>query len=431
MDRRRVIPIFVTVFTNILGAGVILPILPIYAEGNFGASAFQATLLNAAYFAAQFLAAPWLGRLSDRVGRRPVLIFSQIGTVFSFVLFIFALPIGVALDRAGLTLGISGGLFMLYVARILDGLTGGNISTAQAYMSDISTPQTRAQALGLISAAFGLGFIFGPAFGGILAQYNLVAPFVGAAVITSLSVLLTMILLEESLPPEKREEAMAARSRRSPGREFLRNRTILLILGLSASIVLAFSALQSTFALYAQATLFSDLPDSLVARNVGGILAFVGMVSVLTQLVLIKPLVQRFGEQRLILFGQVGLFIGLLGVGLSTTPWLVTLFIAPVAFSQGINQPSLQSLITRFGTDKSRGQLLGLIQSANSLGFILGPVWAGLAFDYISPRAPYLIGAMMMFVTFGLALLLLRRDIPMAAARPGPGTPPGSEGTRP
>ena len=180
MNTRRLLPIFVIVFTNILGAGVILPILPLVAEGQFGATALQATMLASAYFAAQFIAAPWLGRLSDRYGRRPVLIVSQIGTILSFVLFSLAAPLGEVLDSAGLTLAISGGLIILYLARILDGITGGNITTAQAYITDVSTPETRAQSLGLISAAFSLGFIFGPAFGGLLAGYSLVAPFVGA-----------------------------------------------------------------------------------------------------------------------------------------------------------------------------------------------------------------------------------------------------------
>src|SRR5687768_12444029 len=162
MDRRRLFPIILIVFTNILGAGVILPILPLYAEGRFAGTILQITMLSTLFFGAQFIAAPVLGRLSDQIGRRPVLILSQVGTVISFILFIVAGPVGTQIDALGLDLRISGGMLMLYIARILDGITGGNITTAQAYVSDITPQEHRAQALGLIQAAFGVGFIFGP-----------------------------------------------------------------------------------------------------------------------------------------------------------------------------------------------------------------------------------------------------------------------------
>src|SRR5687767_4725439 len=134
MDRRRIIPIFFIIFTNMLGAGVIIPVLPLFAEGQFGATAFQASILVSAFFAAQFIASPWIGRLSDRIGRRPVLIGSQIGTVASFVIFIFAEPLGARIDALGLNLGMSGGLLVVYLGRLLDGFTFGNVTAAQAYI---------------------------------------------------------------------------------------------------------------------------------------------------------------------------------------------------------------------------------------------------------------------------------------------------------
>ncbi len=209
---RRTFPILLIVFTNILGAGVIIPILPLFAEGEFNGSILQITLLSTAYFGAQFLAAPWLGRLSDRYGRRPLLIISQAGTVVAFLLFIFARPLGAAIDSMGMGLAISGGMIMLYIARILDGITGGNLTIAQAYMSDITAQKDRAQGLGLVQAAFGMGFIFGPAFGGILSNYGVVAPFIGAALITTVTLLLTIFTLQESLPPEERFETFENRS---------------------------------------------------------------------------------------------------------------------------------------------------------------------------------------------------------------------------
>ncbi len=414
MDRKRIIPIFFIVFTNILGAGVILPILPLVAEDQYGATVFQATLLGAVYFAAQFLAAPWLGRLSDRIGRRPVLIVSQIGTALSFILFSLAGPIGNMIDGIGVEMGIGGGLFILYLARLLDGLTGGNITTAQAYITDVSTEKDRAQALGILSAAFSVGFIFGPAFGGFLAEVSLVAPFIGAAIITTVSVVLTTALLEESLPPEAR--GVVSRRQEIPLSQFLQDNTILLILTITFVVTLSFAALQSTFALYADRALFPDVANKQeVARNVGLILTGVGVVGVITQVFLIKPLVQRFGERQVVIIGQASLVFAFVGLAMATTPLLAALFIAPVAFGNGVNQPSLQSLITRFGTRQTRGRLLGLYQSANSLALILGPVWAGFVFQTVSPRAPYAMAAPMLVVAVGLSFLLRRRPIPSQA----------------
>ena len=420
MDKRRLIPIFAIVFTQIMGAGVILPILPLLAEGDFGASAFQATMLNAVFFGAQFLAAPLLGRLSDRVGRRPVLIVSQIGTVASYGLFIAAAPLGQIIDGWGLSIGMGGGLLMLYVARVLDGLTGGNITTAQAYISDISTEENRAQALGIISAAFGVGFIFGPAFGGFLAEISFVAPFIGAAVITSGSLLLTIVLLEESLPPEERSQHTEEEKRPS-SLTILRNQpTVLLIIVITLTLTMAFSALQSTFALYAERILFTETPSGSVARNVGLILAVIGFFTVLTQGFLIKPLVNNLGERKVVLVGISSVMITFIGLSIVSTPFLATVFSIPLAIGNGLNQPSLQSLITRFGSKKTQGETLGLYQSARSLALILGPIWSGYTFQEIGPRAPYIIAIPLIVVAFGLASWLLKRPIPSEQEAPAP-----------
>ncbi|MFQ5645173.1 MAG: MFS transporter, partial [Thiogranum sp.] len=393
MDR-RIIPIFFIVFTNILGAGVIIPILPLVAVDSYGASVAQATFLASTFFAAQFVAAPWLGKLSDRIGRRPVLIVSQLGTVLSFVMFSLAGPIGGTLDGLGLSLGITGGMAVLYVARLLDGLTGGNITTARAYITDVSTENDRAQALGMINAAFGLGFIFGPVFGGVLAGISLVAPFIGAAIITSGSVLLTSLMLKESLPDEKRSGDQLT-TKEVPLRHILGDSTILLVLTIAFVVTVSYSALQSTFALFAEEILYPDVTGSAqVARNVGFMFTFAGIIIVLTQAFLIKPIVARMGERRAIVLGQASLAIAFAGISFSSSPLVMTLFLAPVAFGNGINQPGLQAVITRFSSERTRGRLLGLYQSANSLALILGPVWAGYVFQAINPRAPFRISVL-------------------------------------
>lgn len=412
LKQNPILPIFLIVFTNILGAGVIIPILPLYAKGEFGATDIQATLLASAYFGAQFIAAPWLGNLSDKFGRRPVLLISQLGTVFSFILFIFAPEIGALLGGPDLAIGISGGLLIVFSARILDGITGGNITTAQAYISDISTPENRTQALGMISAAFGAGFILGPAFGGLLSDISVRAPFIGAALITTGTFILTALILDESLPPERRGKS-GSRSNRMSLVEIRQISTLPILLMFGFFIMLAFSSLQSTFSLYADAVLFSGVVDTgRVARNIGLMLAFLGVVNVITQMSLLRPLVKRFGEQTLLVIGQFTLFLAFFLLPFFPTALGTTLLMAPLAFGRGITDPSAQSLVTRFGSDENRGQLLGTYQSAVSLGTIIGPMWSGFVFQNISPRATFWVASALLVPAVILALRLRSRPIP-------------------
>ena len=424
MDYKRLYPILLIVFTNILGAGVIMPILPLFAEGQFNGTVIQITLLSSAFFAAQFLAAPVLGRLSDRFGRRPVLIVSQIGTVLAFVMFIFAIPLGQWIDSWGLTLPMTGGMFVLFAARILDGITGGNITTAQAYISDVTDSEHRAQGLGLLQAAFGLGFIFGPAFGGVLSNINPIAPFIGAALITSGTLLLTVFTLDESLPPEKRAAGLGARLRTSvPLRTLFSNKAFDLVLLIGFFGSLAFAALPAIFALYANHVLFPDLAGTgRVQLYIGLILTFYGLMQVFTQLALLRPLIKRLGERRLIILGEITLFLAMLGIVVTSRAVAVTLLLAPFAFGQGVTEPSLQSLVTRFGEESTRGQLLGLYQSSRSLALIVGPIWAGLAYANISPDAVFVIGSGIIFCALICALILLRQQIhtPLGELHPQP-----------
>lgn len=410
---RQLFPILLIIFTNILGAGVIIPILPLYAEGAFGGTVPQITLLASAFFGAQFFAAPWLGRLSDRYGRRPLLMLSQLGTVLAFVLFIFAGPLGDTVDAIGLNLPMTGGMLMLYTARILDGITGGNLTIAQAYVSDLISQEDRAQGLGLLQAAFGVGFIFGPAFGGVLSGLGQVAPFIGAAIITTGTLLLTTFTLRESLPPEERGSS-TTRGRVLPTLEVLRSQpalTLVLAVGFLAS--LAFAAVPATFALFADRVLYPGRSD--VGLQIALMLTFVGAMQVLTQLGLLRPLVKRLGERRMLLVGQTALIAAFAGIAWSNVALLTTLLLAPFAFGQGVSEPSLQSLVTRFGAARDRGQLLGFYQSARSLALIVGPIWAGVAFDAISPQAVYYISAGLVVLALRLGLSLLRAPLPESA----------------
>jgi DHA1 family tetracycline resistance protein-like MFS transporter len=409
VDIKRLYPILLIIFTNILGAGVIIPILPLYAEGEFAGSVLQITLLASAFFGTQFLAAPWLGRLSDRYGRRPVLILSQVGTVLAFILFIFAGELGELVEFLAAPLGMSGGMLMLFAARLLDGITGGNITTAQAYVSDITADSDRARGLGLLQAAFGAGFIFGPAFGGILSTYGARMPFIGATFITTLTLLLTIFTLTESLPVDERSNSpqRAGKGRGLSRSQIFAQPALVLILVMVFLSSLAFSVLPAIFALYSGQVLFAQAanPDR-VRFYIGLMLAFNGMMQVLTQLAFLRPLVARLGERRLLLIGYAAISLGLFGLAAAASAWVATLFMAPNAFGFGVSEPSAQTLLTRFGVRSVRGYLLGLYQSARSLALIIGPIWAGLIYQAISPRAVFAIsGGIMLTAVLGAAML--------------------------
>lgn len=419
MNLRTLYPILLVIFTNILGAGVILPILPLYAEGEFNGTVFQITLLATAFFGAQFLAAPWLGRLSDRIGRRPVLLLSQLGTILAFILFIFAGPLGRWLGARALSLPVTGGMAVLYLARLLDGITGGNITTAQAYVSDITDQSNRAHGLGLLQGAFGLGFVFGPAFGGILSNYGPTVPFIGATLITTLTFFLTLFTLKESLAPEDRHSATRAEQAQISWSSLFRHPALVTILGVTFFATLAFSALPAIFALYAQRVLFPpSTPSDRLQLMIGLMLTMHGMITVITQVTLLRPLVRRFGEQRLLVYGDIALLVAMLGVGASMGPLLAVVAFAPFAFGQGVSQPSLQSMMTRFGGRGTGGQLLGLYQAVRSLALIFGPVWAGFAFEGIGPRSVFYGGAGLMALATILAIALVSMRVPSQAVEP-------------
>lgn len=237
---RRLLTVLLIVFVNMLGASLILPILPLYVQRQYQMSPQTIALLVSSFFAAQFVAGPFLGQLSDRYGRIPVLIISQIGTVLSFVMLAFA-P----------------NTTWLFIARILDGITGGNIIVAQAYITDVTPREKRTESLGYIFAVFGLGFMFGPALGGVLASvYGIRVPFLLATVAAALVVVMTWRLLDETLTPEQR---IAARHRRggsiAPG-AVMRNGPLLAILAIAFVGQFSLGMLQSTFALYGEAVLF-------------------------------------------------------------------------------------------------------------------------------------------------------------------------------
>lgn len=372
-----------------IGAAMVLPILPIYASREFGMNPTSITLLNTAFFAAQFLAGPFIGRLSDRYGRVPLLLISQIGTVIAFML-----------------LGFGQAVWILFFARILDGITGGNIIVAQAYVTDITSPKQRTQALGYIFAAFGVGFIVGPAIGGILSsQFGYHTPYVVASIAASIVVLLTYFILEETVTDEVKSENKQKRGQGMTLKSAMGNYPLIGILLITFGAQLAFAMLQSTFSLFGDAVLFADNPDQ-AELGVGLLLAMVGVGQIFTQLFLIKWLVKRFGDSPIILIGGVIRSISMFVLVLIAVPISAGLTLFLFAVGTGMQMPALQSLITETVPPNQRGAVMGLYQSSVSLSIIVGSAIAGVMFE-VTPILPYVFGGVLFAIMLIPAYFLM------------------------
>lgn len=407
MDKKRITTLFLIVLADMMGGSAIIPILPVFVVGQFHASPLQAALVITVFYIAQVGASPLLGNLSDRFGRRPVLLISQAGTIISYLLIVIAVPLGVLLAHTGLQMGIAGGLIIIYLARLLDGVTGGNISVAQAYASDISTPEERTRVLGLVGGASGVGHILGPALAGLLATISLLAPFQGAAVVSGVTLLLTLLWLREPHRRAEVREKEAARPEKVPLSSLLRSRPAMLILTIVLLMGLYMAALFGILALYADRVLLPGQTETAVVRTVGLIITVIGVVTALVQVVLLKPVVRHLGERKAVLLGSVLLLVSAVGFFALPSLWAFIAFLLVFAFGTGIITPTLQSLLTRAGSEQMAGRLLGWYQSMFSLSLILGPVLSGWLFE-VAPQAVFAVSAGLMVLVLVLSIGMQR-----------------------
>jgi multidrug resistance protein len=361
MKRSPLVVIFTTVFIDLLGFGIVIPVLPFYAEGTiFNATPRTVGFLFASYSIMQLIFSPILGRLSDKYGRRPVLLVSIIGTGVGFLI-----------------LGFATTLWMLFVGRILDGITGGNISTAQAYIADITTKEDRAKGMGLLGAAFGLGFIFGPAIGGILSRWGVGVPFLFAAGLCFANALLLYFTLPETVTPDHPARVSAAGGRGlSQLIKSLTQPRLGFVLTIYFLFVVAFSIMTTSFSLY---TMFRFGYD---AQHNGYLFAYVGLLAVIIQGGLIGRLVKRFGELPLIIVGALffaGSLFAVPFVG-PASGGLLALLIGGGIFSMGnsLATPSLTSLASKSVGPGEQGGVLGATQSVGSLARAVGPALAAI-----------------------------------------------------
>lgn len=378
---RRLIAILLVIFVQIVGASMALPILPLYAQRRFDMDPQTITLLVSAFFFAQFLSGPFIGRLSDTYGRVPILIISQIGTAISFVMLGMAQSVGV-----------------LFAARILDGVTGGNIIVAQAYVTDITPPERRTQALGLTFAAFGLGFVFGPVLGGVIgAVFDEAMPFYVAAVATVATIFITWATLDETVTPELRERNRNYKKANLRPAAIRRNTALLIVLGIAFIGQFGLGIVQATFALYGEAVLFQGYDESASALGVGLLLGTVGFGQLMTQVFLLRRLLKRFDESWLVIIGATVRATSMFIFAAITSPYLGVIGSVMFATGTGLMMPPLQSLSTRTVDDELRGGVLGVYQSIVSLATIFSTALAGSLFA-ITPVTPYWFGGVLFLV---------------------------------
>jgi DHA1 family tetracycline resistance protein-like MFS transporter len=342
--------IFLTVFIDLIGFGIVIPILPLYAQ-RFGANETVIGLLLGTYSLMQFLFSPVLGKISDRVGRRPVLLVSLVATAIGFGI-----------------MGFAQTLAWLFIGRIIPGISGGNISTAQAYIADITSPEERSRAMGMIGAAFGLGFTLGPAIGGLLSHYSIAAPFLFASGLALFNAVLAFIRLPESLPPEHR---VTTEQRAPIGQVFKHGWHLPTLMASYFFSIAGFAIMTTIFAL------FTEVRFGYGPQKIGEVFAFIGFIGIVVQGGLLRQLLKRQSEKSLAVTGAI-----LLVVGMALLPrvgGLASLLAvaALIGIGNSLTTPTLNGLASRSAERSWQGRVIGLMQSSGSLARCIGPFIAG------------------------------------------------------
>ena len=383
--------IFLVVFIDLIGFGIVIPILPYYAR-DFGASATQLGWLMAVYSLMQFAVAPLWGKLSDRIGRRPVLMLSLVGTLLAQIFL-------------GLASQFENALFWLFAGRIFAGICAANLSVAYAYVADVTTPENRARGMGLIGAGFGLGFIVGPAIGGLLSPWGYDRPMYAAAALTAVNLIVAWFRLKEPQMSEAQREA--SRHARSWGpklaRELLALHPVRRPVELFFLVTLAVTQMEAIFAIF-MADRFQYS-----AEDAGLLLAAMGLVMAIVQGGLVGRVSKMLPEIRLIAGGTLVSGVALTLFGAAGSPWVVLVALLLLALSHGFVSPSLSSLASRGAPDALRGSTMGVFHSAGSLARVIGPPTAGWLFDHWGASSPFYLGSLFLVTASVLGALSVRR----------------------
>ncbi len=375
--------IFFTVFIDLIGFGIIIPLMPTFAE-HFGANPLIVGLLLMSYSLMQFIFTPFWGRLSDNVGRRPILLVSLAASAAGYLIW-----------------GFSGSLFMLFLSRLVAGAGNANLSVAQAYIADVTTAENRAKGMGLIGAAFGLGFVLGPAIGGLCSQLGQNNVGFVAAGFSLLDLVLTYFFLPE---PPNRSQVAHERFKLEPSFYFrtVADSNLRIPLAIFFISTFAFSNMEATLVLLTEKRFHFSMSDN------SWMFTYIGFLMVMVQGGLIGRLSKKFGEIPLISVGTALVSVGLLLTPATSSVVVLYIALAVLAIGSGINNPSNQSILSRLATRSEVGGVMGVGQSLSTLGRILGPVAGGAAFQYCGDSSPYVLGAAAMVVAFVLSFFLSR-----------------------
>jgi MFS family permease len=370
---------------DLLGFGIMIPMLPFYARA-MGASAFEVGLLMFSYSALQVFSAPVWGRLSDQMGRKKILLFTIGGQAVAFFL-----------------AGVSSSFFLLLLSRSLAGLFAGNISTASAAMADLTSPEERAKGMGLIGAAFGLGFVFGPALGGILIDYGVEWPSFAAAFICFLNLIYVAIVFRE---PLRDERSRAHNRRRFSFQELihiLKEPRFFFPIFLFAILTFAFTQVEICFGLFVVDRF------QMSERQAGLLLAAVGLMMALVQGGIIGPLVKTFGEKNLVIAGELILGVSVFAMGFSETPSFLIVCLSGMALGYSLVNPCLNAITSKAAGTQNQGAVLGIYQSAGGLARVVGPLVAGYAYDQ-GVSLPFIIAGASLWISALIAARFLKPD---------------------
>ena len=391
--------IFATLFIDVMGLGVIIPVIPKLIEhlihGDVSDASWYGGWLTAAYAVMQFAFAPFIGNLSDKFGRRPVLLCSLLGFGVDYLFSAFAPTIG-----------------WLFVGRIVAGITGASFTTASAYIADISTPEKRAANFGLVGVAFGLGFIIGPAIGGILGKYNVHYPFIAAAALALLNAAYGYFILPESLSLEHRRPLDLKRC--SPWGTLIQLKKYKSVIGLAVSLFLIYVSVQSVQSVW---TYYTFKKFGWSEAMVGYSLATVGLMIAIVQGGLIRIILPKLGNERSIWVGLLFYSTGLLLFAFATKGWMMFAFLVPYCLG-GIAGPALQGYMSTSVPANEQGELQGGLTSLMSVASIVGPLLMTQSFYYFTkpnpffqfPGAPFAIGSILMLLSALLAVRCFKRN---------------------
>lgn len=377
--------IFLTVFIDLMGFGILIPILPTFASKELGISDFEIGTLIAIYSLVQFLFNPVLGKISDRIGRRPIILISLLLTSASYIMFSFA-----------------DSFLLLFLSRLLAGFGGSNIGVAQAYIADITTKEERSKGMGLIGAAFGLGFVFGPFIGGLLSKYGYDIAGFGAAAFSFMAFLFALT----SLPESNKEQTSSKKFEiKLFDLEFIKR--VFTKPAVGTLILLFFIIVFSMANIYGTFSLIGYKVYHFTDQQIGYLFGFIGIVGAVVQGWLVNYFSKKFEDRNLILSGSILMALGLTLIPYGQNFIGVAIIGSVLSVGTGILQPTILSMISKYSPDKEQGGILGLNQSSASFARVLGPLWGGFSYDFLGYEAPFITGGLFTLLTFLIALILL------------------------